>query len=348
MFMTPAKPAGASVASPLVRASSSGAKRSAATCATPRDEAVLLRQLSSVMKEHMDTVTKAASRCVRARASSRGAGSRLSRSLAPVLIPPARLGCSSERERETAAAAALAELNTLRAELVGGGENMRPEQVRRAPLPPPPSVVGTPRRHVLAFLTFAASAPSQQPVCGWPENLSLRLDFFKLYENLSAMVQAPPPAAIKSALQSWAEGSLAAVSGIQQALMDAAPLGGKRAPAYAPASPATPVAAAAPAVVELSLPSPVAAAAPVAEAAVEAVTARSGERVKRRGAPGWLRAAGAALLAAAAVAAALQQQQRAAKPAAAKPEAAAEPAAAAAELPTAAPPPGPPPLLGQA
>jgi hypothetical protein len=185
-------------------------------------------------------------------------------------------------------------------------------------------------------------------VCGWPENLSLRLDFFKLYENLSAMVHAPPPAAIKSAFQSWAEGSLAAVNGIQQALMDAAPLGGKRAQAAA-AAPATPVAAAP--VVELSLPSPLAAAAPVAEAmAAKAEAACGGERAKRRGAPGWLRAAGGALLAAAAVAAA--RQHRAAKPTAqpaAKP--AAQPAAApaaAAELPTAAAPPGPPPLLGQA
>jgi hypothetical protein len=59
-FVTPMKMASSS---PLSRAGSVG-KWSAAACATPRDEAQLLRQLSSVMQEHLDTVSRAAARCV--------------------------------------------------------------------------------------------------------------------------------------------------------------------------------------------------------------------------------------------------------------------------------------------
>lgn len=70
MFVTPAKPA---MATPLARAASAG-KWSALACATPRDEEALLRQLSSVMKEHIDTVTKSANRCAGGARPPRAAG----------------------------------------------------------------------------------------------------------------------------------------------------------------------------------------------------------------------------------------------------------------------------------
>jgi hypothetical protein len=71
--------------------------------------------------------------------------------------------CSSEQERETAAAAALAELNALRAELVGGGENTHthPEQVRCRSLP---SDVGAQAsRHRTRMLTFSPAASPLAP-----------------------------------------------------------------------------------------------------------------------------------------------------------------------------------------
>ena len=61
-YATPA-PAKLPQATPMTRATSAGKWSAIALAKTPADESALLRQLSSVVKEHLDTVTKAAKRC---------------------------------------------------------------------------------------------------------------------------------------------------------------------------------------------------------------------------------------------------------------------------------------------
>jgi type IV secretory pathway VirB10-like protein len=137
-------------------------------------------------------------------------------------------------------------------------------------------------------------------VCGWPENLSLRLDLWKVCDQLGQLVQAP---AIKAAFQTWAEGSVAAVAGIQQKLIFSAPaVAPSEAEAVSATPPASPVA-----VVQAEAAVP-AAAAMAAAAAAPAPACEAAQRVKpakakRQALSGWARAAGGALLAAAAFAA---------------------------------------------
>ncbi len=62
--MTPAKAA----TPPPVRLGSVGKLGALpSVCKTPKEEAALLRQVSDVLKEHLETVTRAAKRCVAAR-----------------------------------------------------------------------------------------------------------------------------------------------------------------------------------------------------------------------------------------------------------------------------------------
>jgi len=144
---------------------------SPSTATTPTEEARLLRQVSDVLREHLDTVTKAAARCALQAVAVK---------LALTFDAPH----SSAREREEAEAAAAVDLHALHLQLSGGEEDA-------------------------ACTEGAVSA--RWATLGFSENSFLRRDVLTFWSELSDLVALPKRAAAWSNAAAWASATSSSI-----------------------------------------------------------------------------------------------------------------------------------------